>query len=923
MIHANSTRHPIEILAAEFVERHRQGEHPSVTEYAVRHPELAERIRSLFPTVMMMEDLKNGWSPGPPGNLPVLDRVPERLGEYRIIREIGRGGMGIVYEAEQESLGRRVAVKVLTAPALLAPDQFRRFHREAQTMARMHHTNIVPVFAVDEHEGLSYYAMQFIDGRGLDAVIRGQGSGIRGQGSGVRGQESEVRDQGSGRGPAAGTPRDPCSLIPHPWLLTPVKVAKIGLQVAQALAYAHSQGTFHRDIKPSNLLLDERGRVWLTDFGLAKLVELDDGTQPGELAGTLRYMAPERFRGQSDARCDVYSLGLTLYELLTLRPAFDELDRSELARQITENDPPAPRQYDRTIPRDLERIVLKASARDPNHRYPCAGELADDLRRFLDDKPVQARPLGPAERFWRWRRRNPAVAGLTAVTTALLVLVAVVASAGYVQTRAALGREAVLRAEAQGQRQRAEANLDLALRAFDEIYTQVTQPEVEGGPAPGLASEEASLPMDSPKIAALLHNLLKFYDQFGERNRADPRLQWEIAKAYRRGGDYQRRLGQFDKAETAYRRALALHAARTMMFPAEEDSTREEAAIRNKLGLLFQTTGRYAEAEKLYRQAVKMLTPRAETAPLRLELARTSNLLGSLQGNLGQAAEGEQNHRIALELLNDLVQQDPANPHYRLAQARGYHDLSVIQSLMGHPRQAVAAHRRAVTFLEQLVKDFPTVSDYRYELSEALMATPTKERKRRCHGEVERQLRRAAGLAGELALGFPAVPEFQALRARGLQKLGAFLQASGRSGEAQPFDQDAVALQRALVRQFPSVLLYQLYRAEACGALGTIRLQRGELVDACSLLNEAIDALQAFLAALPENGYGRLLLAREYQNLGEVLRRQGNLAQADEALGKAATVRQGVDSIRRLCHNRRDSSANPVGRHANPALPCR
>jgi serine/threonine protein kinase/tetratricopeptide (TPR) repeat protein len=896
MTQSRSARHPVEVLAAEFVERRRQGERPSVTEYAVRYPDLAERIRALFPAVLMMEELKHSWLPGAPG-----ERVPERLGEYRILREIGRGGMGIVYEAQQESLSRRVAVKVLTTPALLDADRLRRFHREAQTMARLHHTNIVPVFGVGEHEGLPYYAMQFIDGRGLDAVISRQESG---------GRRQEERDAMTAA----------CRLPPADCRLTPARVARIGLQVAGALAYAHAQGTFHRDIKPSNLLIDGQGRVWVTDFGLAKLVQLDEATGPGETAGTLRYMPPERFQGQSDARGDVYSLGLTLYELLTLRPAFDEADRDRLIHQVTQEEPPAPRRYDRAIPRDLETIVLKAIARDPKHRYPSAGELADDLRRFLEDKPVRARRVGPAERFRRWCRRNPAVAGLTALAAGLLVLVAVVASVGYVQTRAALGREAMLRAEAEGQHQRAEANLDLALRAFEEMFDQATRRAA--GPADG-ASELARPPVVSPEVAALLHNLLKFYDQFGERNRSDPHLQRAIARAYRRGGDIQKRLGQFEEAETAYRRALALYAARTMAFPAEADCTCEEAAIRNELGLVLQATGRYAEAEKLHRQALKMLTPRAETAAAaRFELARTRNLFGSLLWNTGRADEGELHHRVALELLDGLVRQDPVNPDYRLAQARGYRNLYAAQSLQGHHQQARAAHRHAVTILDQLAKDFPAVPDYRYELSEVLMGSPAAGRRARHCRKGERPLRRAVDLAGELAAAFPAVPEHQALRARAFQRLGAFLQASGRFDEAESFHCEAVALHRALVRQFPSVPQYQLYRAEACQSLGTIRLRRGQPAEACSLLNEAIDAQQAFLGAIPDNHYGRLLLACEYQNLAEALRRLGKPAQAEEAREKAEKTRTDLGASPWCPPNRKELSIYPVGGRARPAIPC-
>jgi hypothetical protein len=219
-------------------------------------------------------------------------------------------------------------------------------------------------------------------------------------------------------------------------------VARIGIQVADALGYAASQGVLHRDIKPSNLLLDTRGTVWVTDFGLAKAdTDRDDVTHTGDIVGTLRYMAPERFEGKADVRSDLYALGLTLYELLTLRPAFDGSDRNRLITRVLHEQPPRPRKLDPAIPRDLETIVLKATARDPAQRYQTPGELADDLQRFLEDRPIRARRLGALARGWRWCRRNPAVAALTGAVLLLLVAVAVVASVGYVQTTLALGRE--------------------------------------------------------------------------------------------------------------------------------------------------------------------------------------------------------------------------------------------------------------------------------------------------------------------------------------------------------------------------------------------------------------------------------------------------------------------------------------------------
>src|SRR5262249_37442591 len=198
-----------------------------------------------------------------------------------------------------------------------------------------------------------------------------------------------------------------------------------------------SEGVFHRDVKPSNLLLDERGAVWVTDFGVAKLVEEANLTQSGDLVGTLKYMPPERFAGHSDARGDVYSLGVTLYELLTLRPAFPDTNPQHLIHLITQEAPPRPRKLNPEVPRDLETIVLKAAAPDPPQRYQPPGELAEALRRFLDAQPILARRTGPAGLAWRWCRRNPALAAVTAAAFLLMVAVTAVSVAAYAQTAAA------------------------------------------------------------------------------------------------------------------------------------------------------------------------------------------------------------------------------------------------------------------------------------------------------------------------------------------------------------------------------------------------------------------------------------------------------------------------------------------------------
>jgi WD40 repeat protein/serine/threonine protein kinase len=451
-------------LAEEFAARFRRGERPALKEYIDRHPELADEIRELFPAMVEMERVKAARQkvagPAATGPLPAL----ERLGDFRILRAIGHGGMGVVYEAVQESLGRHVALKVLLKHRLVDVRTRQRFEREAKAAAKLHHTNIVPVFGVGEHDGLPYYAMQFIQGLGLDEVLlelkqlnsrpqialsvgaasvseRGDNRPLaNARGSDVSSADMaqslvtgrfESLDSTSNPTPTDGRPPSSSSAVLPGAARQPGErpvtywqsVARVGLQVASGLEHAHQQGVLHRDIKPSNLLLDTRGTVWITDFGLAK--EADDRqnlTDSGDVLGTLRYMPPEAFDGQADVRSDVYSLGLTLYELLALQPAFSERDRNTLVKQVTTSEPARVDRLNPAVPRDLATIVHKAIAREPHRRYATAAALAADLERFAEDRPILARRMRAPERAWRWCRRNPTVASLAAGVAIALAL---------------------------------------------------------------------------------------------------------------------------------------------------------------------------------------------------------------------------------------------------------------------------------------------------------------------------------------------------------------------------------------------------------------------------------------------------------------------------------------------------------------------
>jgi eukaryotic-like serine/threonine-protein kinase len=516
-------------LADEFAERYRRGERPSLQEYIDRYPDLADDIRELFPAMVEIEQAEGDrrQTDEPPAKTPPL----EQLGDFRILREVGHGGMGIVYEAEQLSLGRHVALKVLPQKMLVDAKAKRRFEREAKAAAKLHHTNIVPVFGVGEHDGLPFYVMQFIAGLGLDEVLHelqrlqpgGPGAVSPGRLGKLTGDERRVSrrdvsaaevarslltgqfkpaadeqadvaegtiDQVSAPAADNATPADtpnagrrsdsfslsssvvlpgdrsarrPGGKPPSYWQ----SVAHLGVQVADALEYAHRQGVQHRDIKPSNLLLDTHGTVWVTDFGLAKADDQQNLTHTGDVLGTLRYMPPEAFEGKTDARSDVYSLGLTLYELLALRPAFGERDRPKLIKQVTTAEVPRLDALNPAIPCDLVTIVQKATDREPGRRYATAGDLAADLQRFLDDEPIQARRVSALEQLARWGRHHPGVAALLGVLALLLVVVAVASNVAAWRFQRLAGEKEMARATAEGARQQAEEAGDEARRHGD------------------------------------------------------------------------------------------------------------------------------------------------------------------------------------------------------------------------------------------------------------------------------------------------------------------------------------------------------------------------------------------------------------------------------------------------------------------------
>jgi serine/threonine protein kinase len=493
----------------EYLRELEAGRRPERDRYVLRHPELAEAVAECLDGLDLV---RGGLSTAagrtaaahPPVGPETSEYLAAPLGDFQILREIARGGMGVVYEAVQLSLGRRVALKVLPFAATLDARQLQRFKNEAQAAALLHHTHIVPIYAVGCERGVHFYAMQLIEGQSLAVAIRqlreqdgrhaaGEDRLSTGSASTESASTKDWHEGPIGAATTAPVARaNTLATIDVGGTVTAGakisdasyvnRMARLVVQAAKALEHAHQAGVIHRDIKPGNLLVDAAANLWITDFGLAQL-QADRGlTRSGEFLGTFRYVSPEQTRGQRtllDHRTDVYSLGATFYELLTLEPVFPGESHQELLYEILHVEPRSPREWNRGVPPEIETIVLKALAKDPAERYQTAAELGADLQRFLDDRPILAKKPSPIHRARKWMRRHPSapVAGvllLIGLAAASLVSARMIAVEQR-KTEAALNRERARAREVEQQYQ-------LARQAVDSLF-QISQEELADPPA--------------------------------------------------------------------------------------------------------------------------------------------------------------------------------------------------------------------------------------------------------------------------------------------------------------------------------------------------------------------------------------------------------------------------------------------------------
>ncbi|WP_165233726.1 serine/threonine-protein kinase [Aquisphaera insulae] len=773
------------------------GEDLDLEQLAAQHPNGAEVLRVLMPAMQGLADLRE------------TDGAAEgtTFAGFRIVREVGRGGFGVVYEAEQTALRRRVALKILPQSSALDPRALRRFQLEAQVAGWLQHPRIVPVHDVGMVRGVPYYAMQLIEGGSLADLL------------------AELREaEGPGPGPPTDPPAGPQSGILLAALISgrsassdeeaeaptlPVRVsplenpayfravAALGMQAADALGHAHDRGVIHRDIKPANLLIDGRGELWVADFGMADVQGEAGVTATGDLPGTLRYMSPEQALGKRalvDRRTDIYSLGATLYEMLTLRPAVAGEDRQEILRRVADEEPPPAWRLNRAVPTDLATIVAKAISKDPSNRYDTAWHLAEDLARFLGGRPILARPAGPIERTWRWCRRKPLLAGLAG--SLALSLAMAFGTITWAWREAVRQKDLVLAAEREA---RIQADRTAAINRF-LIEGLLDRAEPASNPAANRVTLSEALDRAAETVGT----------SFLNQPDVEATIQLAIGRAYHGLGEYQ-------KSEAHYR------VARNLMMGIYGTGTAERLEAASGLGHALSHLGRWDEAEPLLRQAL---------AEARRDLGRSHGTSLSAAENLAEVLRStghlDEAEPLYREVLDDA--RDAPNPDQNILFSARF-NLGDVFLRQGRFSEAEALYRDLVT--EQAREKGP---EHPNTLTTRNNLATTLEKLDRLD-EAERIFRDC------VAIDRKVLGDHHPDTATATYNLGHVLRREGKLEEAETLIRQGVAERRASYGDDHPATLY------VTSSLADLLLSRGRVDEAEALLRPCLDAQRRILGA--------------------------------------------------------------------------
>jgi len=723
----------LEDLVVECLDRMESEGDSALDSLCSSHPEhavaLSSRIRSLRAAGLIQMP-----APSNPG------AFPDRLGDFELLARIGAGGMGVVYRALQSSLGREVALKVIRPEHMYFEGARERFRREVEATARLQHPGIVPIHTVGEAHDVPYFAMEFVHGLSLGDVLEKL---VGRSAESLNGADMQSAVPGEGSSP----------LFDGTWWECSTRIVR---EVAEALEHAHRRGVLHRDLKPSNVMVTRTGRVLLLDFGLSSIRGAKRLTQSGSHLGSMPYMPPEIVSGGAgggDAKSDVYSLGVALYEVLTLALPFAADSAPEMLRQITDARVESLRRRNPAIPRDLEVVCLTAMEREPARRYATAADFARDLTRVLERRPIEARPAGAVLRLARYAQRRPAHAAAYGLGA---ILVLGVPTALWIQQRAANHEIRAALDDARVQRDRARASLDIAAQSIEDLLSRVGDSDLDS--VPGMDAIRTKILEDALALNEDLISLAPDEDvgvvraavarsRVGEikklegRNveadsllssaievleRGDPavlrpgELDWHVARTRMRRAALLREIGRTEDAladaEAAYER---MRSSSAPDFTAQRTSLLRNALSHAATSLFI--LGRHEEARARQKESIAIargLVAEDSGAGSLIMLGSSLCSLGYQEIQMGALEDAQATLEEAVAVEERALALDPVSREVRMSLADAYINLGTTTWRRMHRRGAIPHYRRALELLEALVRDYPANTEHATALND-------------------------------------------------------------------------------------------------------------------------------------------------------------------------------------------------------------